>query len=213
MTSPDPTPLDALKGQPAYQLAVRRYREGDALGALAAAHTAQRGADALMNASAELARQQGRSWAEIGHALNITRQSAQGRFGGAAAAGLLDAPAGVAPQAQVIADEPLEVVSASRPNRTFTFPVKVFRLADGTTIAVVSEAWGNPSLMNLSESIMAAVQQRWPSAHVIERWADGAPGTTPGADGHFAWSGGNGGHVPPDLDDLAARGLELRAES
>ncbi|MBN9619464.1 MAG: hypothetical protein J0H43_06990 [Actinobacteria bacterium] len=181
-----------------------RYRAGDALGALAAAHTAQRGADALVTAAADLARLQGHSWTELGNALNITRQSAQGRFGVAAGTPAFAAPAGAAPPAQQIADETLHV-------RSFAYPVTVYRLADSTTIAVVSEVWGNPSPMNLSESIAAAVQQQWPGAHVLERWADAAAGTTPGADGHFAWSGGNGGHVPADLDDLYRRGLDLRA--
>ena len=202
VTNPDPTPLDALKGQPAYELAMRRYRAGDALGALAAAHTAQQGAEALVTAAAELARQQGHTWTELGNALNITRQSAQGRFGDSTGAAVA-APAGAAPQAQQIADETLDV-------RSFTYPVTVYCLADGTTIAVVSEVWNNPSPMNLSESITAAVHQRWPRAHVLERWVAAAAGTTPGAEGHFAWSGGNGGHVPADLNDLANRGLDLR---
>lgn len=135
--------------------------------------------------------------------MNITCQSAQGRFSGAGGAATFPAPAGAAPPAQKIAEQTIEV-------RSFTYPVVVFRLAEASTIAVVSEVWGNPSPVNLSEAIAAAVQQSWPGAHVLERWADDAAGTTPGADGHYAWSGGNGFHIPADLDDLANRGLDLR---
>ena len=206
MTTPDPTPLDALKGQPAYELAIRLFRNGDPLGALAVAHTAQRGAEALVQRSASLARQQGRSWAEIGHALNITRQSAQSRFGGAGDGSI--APFGVPEPAQLVADGTIDVgVGAAGPYR---YPVKVFQLADGTRVAVLATAWGNPSMLDRAQPLMAEVQRQWPGAHVLECWPSDTLGTTVGAAGHYAWSGGNGGHIPADLADLAARGLELR---
>lgn len=178
------------------------------MAALAAAHTAQRGADALVSSAARLARQQGRSWAEIGYALNITRQSAQGRFGEAADELAVSRTNG-GNEVEIVAEVVIELGGGTS-NHSYRYPVQVFRLADNTLIAVVVAAWGSPSLLEVSQLVMAEVGRRWPGTHVLEQWSSDTLGTTSGSAGHYAWSGGNGGHVPADLDDLARRGLDLR---
>lgn len=211
MTSPsnDPAPLAAVKGRAAYDHALAEFRNGTALATLSNVRTVQVGLAALVGDAVALARRQGSSWADIGAALDITRQSAQARFG-ATDAGLTRPPAGTVPPAELVEDVHLDVPDYPEAPKSQRYPVQVWRLADGDLVAVVSDVWGNTSLMNASERIMRTVQGRWPGSHLLERWtADSAHGA-PDDGENYAWSTGNGGNVPADLDDLGRRGLDLR---
>lgn len=205
----DPTPLEAIKGLQAYEHAVTRYRSGAALEALTGIKTVTEGIDTLAHAAVALARRQGASWGVIGDALGVSRQNAQSRFGQSAANA--DPPAGSVPPAELVDDELLLVPDYPGATKGQKYPVKVWDLADGDRVAIVSDVWGNTSLMNASERIWRTIHERWPNSHVLERWpADDTITGTPGAGGRYAWSTGNGGNIAADLDDLARRGLDLR---
>lgn len=141
-------------------------------------------------------------------ALDITRQAARARL--MAAPPLPDVPAPTRP-AEEIATSVVSVPIRPGHSRAHDYPIQVFRLADGELIVIVQEVWENTLLTNASERIMAAVHADWGShSRILEKWLPQSGVGTTGRDGKYAWSSGTGGHIPADLDDLAARGLDLR---
>jgi hypothetical protein len=204
-------PVGALTGLAAFSKSLADYQAGKGLEALQLIRLAQDGLAELASHAAALAGRQGASAGDIGKALDITRQAARAR--------LMLAPelrdnVMPAPPAEKIADSVLSVPIRAGHSRAHDYPIEVFELADGELIVIVQDVWENTSLMNASERIMAAVRKDWGAkARVLEKWLPQSGVGTPGRDGKYAWSSGTGGNLPADLDDLAARGLDLRGEA
>ncbi len=68
-------------GRDAYQAAMDRIDNREAVYALEAVATAQAGVDVIARQAVAMARQDGETWEAIGTALGVTRQAAQQRFG------------------------------------------------------------------------------------------------------------------------------------
>ncbi len=88
------------------------------------------------------------------------------------------------------------------------YAIEVWQLACANIIAIVHDAYGNPSLMNVREDISDAVHEQWPSARIIECWDVNEYGTL-GRDGSYNWATSHVDAV--NLDELALLGLELRS--
>ncbi len=87
------------------------------------------------------------------------------------------------------------------------YRTEAWRLTDGDMFVIVSDN-GGTSLMNASEKIADAVDQRWYQAgspiRIIEDW------TPPTMMGHrFVESSRTGGQLLIDFDELDARGFPL----
>lgn len=68
-------------GRDAYQAAIDRLDNAEALYALEAVRAAQTGVDVLAHQAVTMARRDGETWAEIGAALGVSKQAAQQRYG------------------------------------------------------------------------------------------------------------------------------------
>ena len=211
--------ISILKGLSAYEHAARLLLEpGSAKESLAVVATARAGLDSLTEAAVLLARSRGISWGEIAAALGVTRQTVHARYRDHELdPGSIPDPM-PAPPAILETTTALEVpfgcpVDSPHGSSYQRYPLEIYRLANGTRIAIVGDVYANTSLMNASERIMAAVQRLVPGAEVLELWRNGSISGTPGKRGRYAWSTGTGGNLPADLDQLARLGLDLRLES
>ena len=68
-------------GSRAYQQAIDRMDNREAVHALEAVAAAQAGVDVIARQAVAMARQDGETWEAIGTALGVTRQAAQQRYG------------------------------------------------------------------------------------------------------------------------------------
>lgn len=202
-------PAGATRGLAAFQKSLDDYRSGKGIESLQLIRLAQDGLAELAAHAAALAGRQGASAGDIGKALDISRQAARARLISAPSLPDLQTPT---PPAEEVAVTVLSVPVRAGSSRAHDYPIQVFDLADGERIVIVQDVWENTSLMNASERIMAAVRHDWgQKARVLEKWLTQSGVGTPGRDGKYAWSSGTGGNLPADLDDLAARGLDLRS--
>jgi hypothetical protein len=114
------------------------------------------------------------------------------------------------PPAQLVTRSVLTVPNSSGSPGNQRYPVEAWSLAAGELVVIVTDVYGNTSLMNASERIGVAVENRWPGARIVECWPGDASFGAPGRGGRYVWSSRDGGNWPVDLDELAALGLDLR---